>query len=73
MVLIKLIPIGIAIFIAATRITDYMHHVSDVVAGSIIGIGVALAVFTSQSQRVFLANKKKSEEDDLDPFAGMEL
>jgi membrane-associated phospholipid phosphatase len=71
MILMRLIPIGLAIFVAATRITDYMHHVSDVVAGSVIGIGVGALVFTAQAQRVFMVNKKKAEDDELDPFGGM--
>jgi membrane-associated phospholipid phosphatase len=68
LVLIRLVPVGVATFIAATRITDYMHHVSDVVAGSVIGIGVGALVFTAQYQRVFMVNKKKAAEDEFDPF-----
>ena len=34
-----LIPISYAVFVATTRLVDYWHHPSDVVAGVIIGIG----------------------------------
>jgi membrane-associated phospholipid phosphatase len=71
-VLARLTPIFIAIFIAATRITDYMHHVSDVIGGAVLGMGVAVVVFNGQYNRVFMINRKKTEEDDLDPFAPMD-
>jgi membrane-associated phospholipid phosphatase len=72
-ILIKFIPLGMATFIAATRITDYMHHVSDVIAGSVLGISLGAIVFASQHQRVFMVTKKKLVDDDLDPFSGLEL
>jgi diacylglycerol diphosphate phosphatase/phosphatidate phosphatase len=58
-VLLQLVPIGIAIFVAATRITDYMHHVSDVVGGAVLGVGVAVVVFQSQATRLFVQQPKK--------------
>ena len=51
-ILLKFLPIAIAIFISATRITDYMHHVSDVVAGAILGVGIAAIVFKTQAARI---------------------
>lgn len=58
-VLFRFLPIGIAIFIAATRITDYMHHVSDVVTGAVIGIGVAAVIFQAQADRIVIQKQKK--------------
>jgi len=60
-ILIKLIPIAIATFIAASRITDYMHHVSDVVGGTIIGIGVSSIIFNAQASRIFMMSKKRED------------
>ena len=64
-VLVKLLPVFVAIAISATRITDYMHHVSDVVAGAVLGIGMAMTVFYSQYTRIFMVQKKKQEEEEL--------
>lgn len=61
----KISPVFVAIAISATRITDYMHHVSDVVAGSVLGIGIAMLVFNSQYSRIFMVQKKKQEEEEL--------
>jgi membrane-associated phospholipid phosphatase len=71
-VFVRLIPIFVAIFIAATRITDYMHHVSDVVAGTIIGIGVGTIFFLFQTNRILMTNKKKIEEEEFDPFSQLD-
>ncbi|KAK8860161.1 hypothetical protein M9Y10_011825 [Tritrichomonas musculus] len=62
--LIKFTPIIIAIFISATRITDYMHHVSDVVAGAVLGIGVGSIIFNSQASRIRIQLKRS-----YDPLA----
>mmetsp|Transcript_6527 Transcript_6527/g.9224 ORF Transcript_6527/g.9224 Transcript_6527/m.9224 type:complete len:423 (+) Transcript_6527:96-1364(+) len=35
------VPMGLAIFIAASRIHDYKHHPADVIAGSLIGFASA--------------------------------
>ena len=63
-IMIRLIPIFIATFIAATRITDYMHHVSDVISGVVLGTGIAALVYKAQANRIFMVNKKR-EEDPL--------
>jgi hypothetical protein len=39
---IQLWLIALALFTSLTRVTDNMHHPSDVLAGSVIGIAVAL-------------------------------
>jgi membrane-associated phospholipid phosphatase len=63
-ILLVFLPVGIATYIASTRITDYMHHVSDVVAGALLGIGVAVVVFQAQAGRILLQQKKM-----YDPYA----
>lgn len=40
-----ILPIFIAVFISSSRIHDNYHHISDVVCGSVIGIGFALLVY----------------------------
>ena len=65
-VLIRLIPIFIATFVAATRIIDYMHHVSDVISGVVIGTGISMVIYRAQANRVFMVNKKREEE--FNPF-----
>lgn len=58
--LVRFIPISIAIFISATRITDYMHFPSDVACGAMLGSGVAIIIFSSQINRIFA---KKQDND----------
>lgn len=60
-ILMRFVPIMIATFIAATRIIDYMHHVSDVVGGVIIGIGCSSLIFTSQSDRIFMNDRVRED------------
>ncbi|OHT08016.1 PAP2 superfamily protein [Tritrichomonas foetus] len=67
-ILVKFLPVLSALFVSATRIIDHMHHVSDVVAGAILGIGVACMIFLSQYQRIFMANRLlDGDELPLDP------
>ena len=61
-ILIKFIPIAIATFVSATRIIDYMHHVSDVVGGAMIGVGIALMIFSAQSSRIFICENSQEDE-----------
>lgn len=61
-ILLKFIPIAIATFVSATRIIDYMHHVSDVVGGALIGIGISVMIFFSQSDRIFILNDSQEEQ-----------
>ena len=63
-ILLKLIPIYIAIWIGATRIIDHMHHVSDVIAGAFLGTGIALMIYSSQKNRM-LTPMRVPEEDEL--------
>lgn len=67
-ILIRMLPVFVAAFISATRITDYMHHVSDVIAGSVLGIGVSVLCFNIQYPRIFMVQKKKGEEDEIQPL-----
>lgn len=71
-ILLKLIPIGLAAYVAATRITDYMHHVSDVVAGTLIGICVGTFIFMSQQSRIFLSSDHQDDEIPLNPSESIE-
>jgi membrane-associated phospholipid phosphatase len=64
-ILLRFLPLAIATFIACTRITDYMHHVSDVVGGCVLGVGVAIVVYSSQATRIFVNSKKKVVYDTL--------
>ena len=43
--LVALAPVGLATFIATTRLTDYVHHFSDVNAGSFIGMACGTACY----------------------------
>lgn len=42
--LLALIPMGVALFIAASRVTDNRHFPADVVAGSVLGASIATFV-----------------------------
>lgn len=59
-VLMRFAPLAVATGIAATRVTDYMHHVSDVVGGAILGMGVGLVVFRTQSHRIMIRQLKNA-------------
>ena len=57
-VVIRFLPFVVSIFISATRITDYMHHVSDVVAGAALGTGIAYTIFSAQIGRIKIQQKR---------------
>lgn len=63
-ILIRLVPIYLAIFIATTRITDYMHHVSDVISGAVLGAGLSGYIFNAQNSRIFMLNRKRDDDED---------
>ncbi|OHS97781.1 PAP2 superfamily protein [Tritrichomonas foetus] len=63
-ILIRFTPTVIAIFISATRITDYMHHVSDVISGAVLGMGIAVLIFNAQASRIKIQSKRS-----YDPLA----
>jgi membrane-associated phospholipid phosphatase len=44
-VLLCLLPLVVAFGIAASRVVDYWHHFSDIVAGSLIGCAFAYLSF----------------------------
>jgi len=44
-VLIAMLPIIVAFFIAITRVRDYFHHTQDILAGAVIGLSCALISF----------------------------
>ncbi|KAM8707918.1 hypothetical protein ACLKA7_014962 [Drosophila subpalustris] len=59
--LCQLLLVALASFVGLSRVTDYKHHWSDVVAGSLLGASIALAVVrgAEQEQRLQLqANAK---------------
>jgi diacylglycerol diphosphate phosphatase/phosphatidate phosphatase len=35
-------PVAVAIYVGVTRVTDYAHHPDDVLAGAVLGAGIAL-------------------------------
>lgn len=43
--LISCIPLLAAVTICITRVTDYWHHVWDVVAGFVLGVVIAYAAY----------------------------
>jgi membrane-associated phospholipid phosphatase len=59
-ILLKILPLAISSLIALTRIIDYMHHVSDVLGGTLIGLSVAIIVYSSQEKRIFLLSNSAS-------------
>lgn len=68
-ILIRFLPIIFAICIASTRITDYMHHVSDVISGVVLGIGVGVFFFKAQFSRIFANTWKKEIDDNFNAYA----
>lgn len=46
--------IGLAGYIAGTRISDYHHHTLDVFSGALIGFSIALALIRSSPMRISL-------------------
>ncbi|KAH8371623.1 hypothetical protein KR093_008284, partial [Drosophila rubida] len=47
----QLLCVGLAAFVGLSRVMDYKHHWSDVVAGSLLGASVALAVVRGAAQQ----------------------
>jgi len=41
-----------ALFVAASRVSDYWHHVTDVLAGSLLGIAIAYVSYKQQHYKV---------------------
>ena len=58
--LIAILPVGLAVWIGATRIVDYRRHPSDVVAGYVIALLVTYVLFKGAKKRIF------NREDDED-------
>uniref|UniRef100_A0A914V0N9 Phosphatidic acid phosphatase type 2/haloperoxidase domain-containing protein n=2 Tax=Plectus sambesii TaxID=2011161 RepID=A0A914V0N9_9BILA len=61
----QLLLVIFALFTALSRVSDYKHHSSDVIAGGLLGIVIAAAVLIPRAD-VFNA---KSDEDDDDECA----
>ncbi|XP_034104036.1 putative phosphatidate phosphatase [Drosophila albomicans] len=49
--LCQLVCVALATFVGLSRVMDYKHHWSDVVAGSLLGASVALAVVRGAAQQ----------------------
>ncbi|POM72727.1 Hypothetical protein PHPALM_10519 [Phytophthora palmivora] len=47
------LPLLLAVWICVTRSTDNWHHYSDILGGSVIGAGAAIAAFNSNYGTVF--------------------
>ena len=45
LVLVAFAPMGVAGFVGATRVSDFRHFGSDVLAGSTLGVAIALIVY----------------------------
>lgn len=64
--LFQVVCFGLAVFVALSRILDNMHHVTDVLAGSVLGILVA--IFTFYYLRLFYARHNYTTKfDELAP------
>jgi len=73
--LLCVVPLLLAGWIAVSRLTDYWHHPSDVLAGSILGSLVSRIVFYTQfhcyrHKFSALARKRASSMDPTKPLVG---
>jgi membrane-associated phospholipid phosphatase len=41
-------PVALALAVSVSRVTDYMHHVEDVVGGGMIGLAAAWAAWAAK-------------------------
>lgn len=59
-----------ATWVASTRVTDNAHHVSDVVAGGIVGTAIAALVFyrVQQVDKIQKANSSSGSKLQINPF-----
>ena len=51
--------------IAVTRTRDYWHNYDDVLAGSLIGLGIAVFIYSVHYYDVILTLKKEHDMDKL--------
>lgn len=65
-VLVCLIPLLIASYIALSRTQDYRHHFTDIIMGGIIGIGFALSIYHRYFPSVWdkKSNQPRTTEDE---------
>ncbi len=52
--LVYILPSLTAVFVATSRVTDYWHHVDDVVAGSLLGVASAIGAWTYVREKFIL-------------------
>lgn len=57
------IPVGIAAFVAVSRILDNHHNFDDVVAGSCLGTGIAVAVWMGRYREIEAYSSDYSQSD----------
>lgn len=69
-VVCSFLPCLLAGYIAISRIFDYWHHPSDVLAGAVLGSSVAILIFNyAFARRPYRANLSQSmDEDDVLPI-----
>lgn len=61
-VALAFMPIFAAMLVAGTRVRDSWHHFADIVAGSILGMGVAVAVFSARYGATLHSREKRDED-----------
>ncbi|KZS94758.1 lipid phosphate phosphatase 1 [Sistotremastrum niveocremeum HHB9708] len=57
---ITFLPLVVAGWVAVTRVEDYRHHVEDVIVGSLIGISIAFACYTTYWPNPFISHGEES-------------
>lgn len=62
---IQILVFIIAYYTSISRISDYMHHWSDVLGGSVLGISVAILVVSFNEMRAFICSPVFNVTEDL--------
>ena len=70
--LCALLPYAVAIWVAISRTTDYWHNYSDILAGSILGFGIAHISFAQRARiRGILEDEMKRDARDTSGAAAL--
>lgn len=66
--LCSLIPFAVAMWIAISRTVDYWHHYSDVIAGAVLGFGIARLCFSQRGRfrSVLVEDLKRETRETAD-------
>jgi membrane-associated phospholipid phosphatase len=60
--LCALVPFAVAMWVAISRTVDYWHHYSDVIAGAVLGFGIARVCFSQRGRfRSMLVEEQKRD------------